>query len=125
MLQTKLKYLRKEKGLTQDELALSLNENQATISNIETGKQKTIDLQLLYKIASYFEIEPYELLTENGTTINFNEKVENGYASHSQNIQTNNEDILQTLKEQINIKDRQLEEKDRQINSLMGLLNKD
>jgi transcriptional regulator with XRE-family HTH domain len=118
----KLRALRKSKGLSQEDLALDLHESQNTISNLETGKQKTINLQLLYKIASYFNIEPYELLSDSNATITLAEKTQqkqNGDSGYGDQFGV---ELVRTLKEQLNAKDRQLDEKDRQILKLVELL---
>jgi putative transcriptional regulator len=111
MIQHKLREMRKAKGLSQEDLALDLHESQNTISNIETGKQKNINLQLLYKIASYFQVEPYELLTGNNNSITLRERPEN------KSIEP-----INLLMEQLKAKDKQLDEKDRQILKLLEML---
>lgn len=50
---TRIKELRKEKKLSQEELALEVGTTRQTITSIEVGKY-TASLVLAYKIAQYF-----------------------------------------------------------------------
>ncbi len=52
-MKTKIKELRKEHKLTQEELAMAVGTTRQTITSIETEKY-TASLVLAYKIASYF-----------------------------------------------------------------------
>lgn len=52
-MKTKIKELRKEKKLSQEELALAVGTTRQTITSIETGKY-VASLPLAYKIAHYF-----------------------------------------------------------------------
>lgn len=52
-LNTRIKELRKENKLSQEELALAVGTTRQTISSIETGKY-VASLPLAYKIARYF-----------------------------------------------------------------------
>lgn len=122
MLQNKLRELRKSKGLSQEELAIDLHESQNTISNIETGKQKTINLQLLNKIASYFQVQPYELLSDDNNSITISDRTENRSMTTYQNPNAPIFDLVNLLREQLQIKDRQIDEKDKQILKLLELI---
>jgi putative transcriptional regulator len=64
-LYTRIKELRKEKKLSQEELALAVGTTRQTISSIETGKY-VASLPLAYKIAHYFGLTIEEVfdLTE-------------------------------------------------------------
>lgn len=57
----KLKQIRKEKGLTQDDLAFEAEISRSTIGMLETAK-RDITVTKLVKIAKALNIEPYELL---------------------------------------------------------------
>jgi HTH-type transcriptional regulator / antitoxin HipB len=57
----KIKKERKNKGLSQLELALAAKVGIATISMAEVAKQD-LTMKTLYKIAKALKIEPYELL---------------------------------------------------------------
>ena len=52
-METKRKELRKERKLSQEELALAVGTTRQTITSIETGKY-IASLPLAYKIAHYF-----------------------------------------------------------------------
>lgn len=52
-MDTKIKELRKEKKLSQEELALAVGTTRQTITSIETGKY-IASLPLAYKIAHFF-----------------------------------------------------------------------
>lgn len=51
----RLKELRKEKGITQQKLALDLNTTQNSISRYESGL-RPLDANMLIKIADYFNV---------------------------------------------------------------------
>lgn len=57
----RIKSLRKEKGLSQEELACDANVARSTISMIETAKND-ITLSKIKKIATALGVKPYELL---------------------------------------------------------------
>lgn len=52
-METRIKQLRKEHKLSQEELALAVGTTRQTITSIETGKY-VASLPLAYKIAHYF-----------------------------------------------------------------------
>jgi transcriptional regulator with XRE-family HTH domain len=108
MVHQKLKALREEKGYSQEELAAVLLMGQNTISNIETGKTK-VGVELLYKFAEFYKIEPQELLNDNSLNMTFNDKVENGYINHIQTLNQDNKELINALKEQLLTKDKQIE----------------
>ena len=54
-MDNKIKELRKERKITQDELAGALGVTRQTIISLENGRY-TASLQLAYKIAKYFEL---------------------------------------------------------------------
>jgi transcriptional regulator with XRE-family HTH domain len=57
-----LKEWREMRGFTQPRLADAVGVRQATISDIERGKSKTLRLTLLDKLARALNAEPHELL---------------------------------------------------------------
>ena len=65
-LNTRIKELRKEQKLSQEELALAVGTTRQTITSIETGKY-IASLPLAYKISHYFGLTIEEVfdLTEN------------------------------------------------------------
>ncbi|MCM1149387.1 MAG: helix-turn-helix transcriptional regulator [Butyricicoccus sp.] len=52
-MKTRIRELRKQRKLSQDELAFAVGTTRQTITSIETGKY-TASLPLAYKIAHYF-----------------------------------------------------------------------
>lgn len=116
MTLNKIKKLREQIGLTQDDMAFALNISQNAYCLIENGKTK-LDIERLFKIAEVLKVDPNSLLDYSDTTFNFYEKVENGYASYIQNLNADNKDLISALKEQ-------LQEKDKQIEYLLCLLKK-
>jgi putative transcriptional regulator len=61
-LKLKLKGLRERKGLSQAQLAMTVGVRQATISDLETGKSRRIELDLLEKLAKALGVKPAALL---------------------------------------------------------------
>ncbi|WP_409967780.1 helix-turn-helix transcriptional regulator [Bengtsoniella intestinalis] len=61
MLNEKIKSLRKQRGFTQEELAIRLNVVRQTISKWEKGLSVP-DAEMLIKIADFFEVTTSELL---------------------------------------------------------------
>ncbi|PKM72729.1 MAG: transcriptional regulator [Firmicutes bacterium HGW-Firmicutes-16] len=62
-MKTKIKELRKQRKLSQEELALAVGTTRQTITSIEVGKY-TASLTLAYKLAKYFGLtieEVFEL----------------------------------------------------------------
>lgn len=57
----RVKMLRLEKGLTQEQLSLEIGTDNSYISNIENARSD-IPLSRIRLIAKTFDIEPYELL---------------------------------------------------------------
>ena len=60
----KIKYLREEKGITQQQLAEILNINRVTLSGYEIGR-RTPDIYTLKKIANRLDVTIDYLLDEN------------------------------------------------------------
>lgn len=67
-MREKLKQLRKEKNLSQVEMANILNVHQTAISQWEQGRT-TPDMQTLIKIADYFQVTVDSLLGKNSATV--------------------------------------------------------
>lgn len=65
----KIKQLREDRKLSQEELAHLVGVTQATISNIESRKSKP-DIYLMDTISKTFEKDIYDFLTEDRVVIN-------------------------------------------------------
>lgn len=70
----KIKYLRKSKGISQEELATMLKINRNYLSRIETGKSEPT-ASTLKNIAQIFAIDLNSLLDISSETINNTEKI--------------------------------------------------
>ena len=64
MLTFNLKMHRERKGLSQAQLAKAVGVRQATISGLETGKTRRIDLDVLEKLATALGVKPAALLVK-------------------------------------------------------------
>lgn len=61
-LQFRIRDLRVERGWSQEQLAAAANTNQSTISGLESGKNKRVDLEVLDRIAKALQVSPEELI---------------------------------------------------------------
>lgn len=57
-----LREKRKERGMTQTELAEKAGVRQATISELETGETRRVDLDVLDRLCKALRVEPGELI---------------------------------------------------------------
>lgn len=105
----KLKALREQKNLSQQQVADALYTAQTTISNIENGKAG-LDVTMLLKFANFYNVKPQELLGDNSFVLSPGEKADNGDMNHIPNLNETSKEILQALKEQLAIKDKQIEQ---------------
>lgn len=64
MIGKRIKSLRTERNLSQEDLSLHLNLSRASISNIELGRHQ-IPLILLYELSLFFKIGIYDLIPTN------------------------------------------------------------
>lgn len=64
-----VRYLRKQKGISQVKLAEISGVHEKTVMSVESGKH-SITIDVLEKIAKAFGLEAYELLLPAKTTIN-------------------------------------------------------
>ncbi len=70
-----MKGLRKEKGLTQEQLAEQLNVSRRTVSRWETGTNLP-DLDILIELADYYKVELRELLDGERKSEKMNKELE-------------------------------------------------
>jgi transcriptional regulator with XRE-family HTH domain len=68
----KLSELRKQKGLSQEQLATDLNISQSSVSNYESGTTKP-DTDILQKIAEYFRVPITYFFSDENTIFYTNE----------------------------------------------------
>ncbi|MBE5866603.1 MAG: helix-turn-helix transcriptional regulator [Lachnospiraceae bacterium] len=69
-----LKELRKEKGLTQEQLAEQFNVSRRSVSRWETGSNMP-DLSMLITLAEYYEVEVKEIIDGKRKSENMNEEM--------------------------------------------------
>ncbi len=69
-----LKELRKEKGLTQEQLAEQLNTSNRSVSRWETGANMP-DLSMLITLAEYYDVDVREIIDGKRKSENMNEEV--------------------------------------------------
>ncbi|MDO5387939.1 MAG: helix-turn-helix transcriptional regulator [Clostridia bacterium] len=67
----RIKVLRKEKGISQERLAMELNISQTMISKYELGQSEP-DIQMIIKIAEYFNVSVDYLLEISEDKLNIN-----------------------------------------------------
>lgn len=60
-IKLRVRKLREELGLTQEQLANRVGVRQATISNLETGRASRISFKVLFKLASGLGVGPRDL----------------------------------------------------------------
>jgi transcriptional regulator with XRE-family HTH domain len=61
-LRFRVRELRESKGLSQAQLANEAGARQATISDMETGRTKRVDIALLERLAAALGVEPGALI---------------------------------------------------------------
>ena len=59
-----IRELRLGKGWSQTELAEKAGTRQATISNLENGRSRRIEIDLLDRLAKVFSVQPGELIIQ-------------------------------------------------------------
>ncbi|MDR6515805.1 helix-turn-helix domain-containing protein [Chryseobacterium camelliae] len=110
----KIKKLREQKEISQEDLAFRLDVSQSYLSKIENGAIEKLDFIFMQKVADFFKVEPQYFL-EGDTIVNNNIETSNnsavGYVSTVNNTLDNS--LLETV----------IANQD-QINQLMEMQNK-
>lgn len=114
ILHNKLRELRKQKGLTQEDMANALHKNQNAYSLLEQGKSK-LDADLIPDICNILNITPIDLF-DSGNQFTFNDKVENGYATYIQTLNATHQEVIDMLR-------KELEEKNKTIQQLLAKIS--
>jgi transcriptional regulator with XRE-family HTH domain len=117
----KLKELRENRKLSQKEVAKAVFMSQTAYSPLENGKNK-VDIDKLLLFSKFYNVNPTELVEDNSLNMIFHEKVENGYASYIETLNTDNKELLGAVKKQLEIKDNQIQQKDIQIEQLLKII---
>ena len=121
MQHTKIKDIRLKNNLTQDQMAEALNISQNAYCLIEKGVTRLIDTERINIIAQKLNVSAMELglLDGLGLNQNFYEKVENGYIHHIENLHADNQELIKILRDELSVKNIQLEKFMNQIETLM------
>lgn len=100
----RLKELRQERGLNQQELALKLKTTQRNISNWENGNSEP-DIQMILKMSNFFEVTVDYFLDNNDETLNNENKffLENSLISLIKNLSIEKKRALLVLLQCYNI----------------------
>ena len=86
----RIQYLRKQKGLSQENLAEALNIATTSVSYIETGRG-FMSLNTLENLAKALEVEPYEIFQQ--VTIHSNEEMYNYLIKKLEIIKTDSQKL--------------------------------
>ena len=92
-----LKYLRKEKGVTQEQLAEHLNVTARTISRWETGNNMP-DISLLIELAEYYEVSIPEIVVGERKDEQMTEETRNTAKSLSEYSESEKEFLLKSIR---------------------------
>lgn len=92
-----LKELRKEKGLTQEELAEKLGVSGRTISRWETGFNMP-DISLLVEIAEFFDVSIPEIIKGERKSENMNEEVKEVAETMSDYAKAEKEQLVKSIR---------------------------
>lgn len=112
----KIKKLREQKEISQEDLAFQLDVSQSYLSKIENGAIEKLDFIFMQKIADFFKVEPQYFL-EGDTIVNNNvEKSTNSSVGNIGDTTINNMTDQNLLENVIN--------NQHQINHLMEMQNK-
>ncbi len=112
MIHKKIKDLRLKNHFTQEEMAEALHISQNAYCLIENGKTRLLDEERINIIAKKFGVKAVELGLFDGMGIiqNFNEKVENGYASYIETLNAENKENIQMILEHLTINNKNFEQ---------------
>ena len=92
-----MKILRKEKGLTQEQLAEQLGVSNRTVSRWETGNNMP-DISLLTEIAEFYDVSIPELICGERKSENMKEEVKEVAETLSDYAQTEKETLLKSIR---------------------------
>lgn len=121
MQRNRIKELRSKTKFSQEDMAAALNISQNAYSLIENGITRLIDTERIITIANKLGVQPMDLglFDSLQVTQTFNDNVENGYINHIENLYADNKDLLQTLKDELLIKNNQIDTLMRQVEAIL------
>ncbi|MDQ1096971.1 MULTISPECIES: helix-turn-helix domain-containing protein [Chryseobacterium] len=111
----KIKKLREQKEISQEDLAFRLDVSQSYLSKIENGAIEKLDFMFMQKVADFFKVEPQYFL-EGDTIVNNNIETSNNSSVGNIGDTTINSTDQNLLENVIN--------NQHQINQLMEMQNK-
>jgi transcriptional regulator with XRE-family HTH domain len=123
MYGSKITSIREARGFTQEYMSKKLGIHQNAYCKIEKDAKVKVDDLILQKIADILGVSITDIKSATPIVMNFDNFQNNSNMQFGQSpIQTNNvnEKIMDQLIVQLQIKDKQIEEKDRQIFELLS-----
>jgi transcriptional regulator with XRE-family HTH domain len=126
-MKNKIKELRLQNNLTQEYMADALCISQNAYSLIENNKTRLVDVERIKIIADKLNVSPFELglFEEIGISAAFNKIGKNDKYNYIQSINTANIELTNFFKDQLFIKDNQIERLNQQIEKLISQVIKD
>lgn len=118
----KIKKLREQKEISQEDLAFQLDISQSYLSKIENGSIEKIDFLFMQRVAEFFKVEPQYFL-EGDTVINDIETSNNSAVGYFSNYTINNNidgDLFKSFVQN----QEQITKQQEQISQLMEMQNK-
>ncbi|SEW01229.1 Transcriptional regulator, contains XRE-family HTH domain [Chryseobacterium wanjuense] len=118
----KIKKLREQKEISQEDLAFQLDISQSYLSKIENGSIEKIDFLFMQRVAEFFKVEPQYFL-EGDTVINDIETSNNSAVGYFRNYTINNNidgDLFKSFVQN----QEQITKQQEQISQLMEMQNK-
>ena len=117
----KLKNLRREKNLSQLNVAQKLHISQNAYSLIECGKTK-LDEQRIFQLSKIFNVHPFDLINNDLLNIDHPNN-DTGKISYITMFNSVNRELILNLREQIKIKDDQIDKLIIRLEQLSYLVN--
>lgn len=118
----KIKKLREQKSISQEDLAHQLDVSQGYLSKIENGAIEKLDFIFMQRVAEFFKVEPQYFL-EGDTVINDIETSNNSAVGYFSNYTVNNNidgDLFKSLVQN----QEQITQQQNQMSQLMEMQNK-
>ncbi|WP_051349299.1 helix-turn-helix domain-containing protein [Chryseobacterium gregarium] len=117
----KIKKLREQKEMSQEDLAFRLDVSQSYLSKIENGNIEKLDFIFMQRVAEFFKVEPQYFLE--GDTI-FNVETSNNSAVGNIHVSTINNNTDIDLFKSLAQNQEQISRQQEQISQLMEMQNK-
>ncbi|MGC4128661.1 MAG: helix-turn-helix transcriptional regulator [Bergeyella sp.] len=115
----KIKRLREQKDVSQEQLAYELDISQSNLSRIENGTVEKVDFLLMQKVCDFFDVESdyfmesgtviNDIETNHGVVLNHNNGVFNSFPEELlKNVANNQQQITQLIETQNKLIERLL-----------------